>query len=64
MAPEQNPGNRGDAHTGVYALGIILYEILTENISFHGNNTHSLMKQHRKSIPIPLQRLNHQFLQK
>jgi hypothetical protein len=57
MAPEQNPGKQGDASTGIYALEIILYEILTENISFYGNNILSLMKQHRQSIPISLQKL-------
>ncbi len=64
MAPEQNPGKQGDARTGIYALEIILYEILTENISFYGNNTLSLMKNADSQSLSLFKSYNHQFLLK
>jgi serine/threonine-protein kinase len=57
MAPEQIQGKRGDVRTDVYALGIILYELLTGTVPFHGDNALSVMNQHLTAIPNPPRKL-------
>ena len=45
MAPEQIQGERGDARTDVYALGVILFELLVGRVPWEGDNPLSVMNQ-------------------
>ena len=52
MAPEQIEGRRGDQRTDVYALGTILYEMLTGKTPFTGDTNMVIMAQHlQKDAP-------------
>src|SRR5271157_5679704 len=51
MAPEQIQGKRGDSRTDVYALGMIVYEMLTGTLPFQGDNALSVMNQHLTATP-------------
>jgi serine/threonine protein kinase len=46
MAPEQVEGHRGDQRTDIYALGTILFEMLTGKTPFTGDNNLAVMAQH------------------
>jgi len=58
MAPEQIQGKRGDARTDVYALGIMLYEMLTGSVPFPGDNVLAVMNQHLNVAPRSPHELN------
>jgi serine/threonine protein kinase len=54
MAPEQLSGRRGDARTDVYAIGTMLYEMLTGNLPYESSNPHALMRAKGSEDPRPL----------
>jgi eukaryotic-like serine/threonine-protein kinase len=51
IAPEQIGGRRGDARSDVYALGTILYEMLTGNLPFSGPNALAVMRAKAEDEP-------------
>ena len=52
MSPEQIQGKRGDARTDVYAIGVMLYEMLAGRVPWEGDNALSVMSQHI-TAPVP-----------
>ena len=53
ISPEQVKGQRGDARSDLYALGIMLYEMLTGVTPFRGPNPFAIMNARLKTTPIP-----------
>src|SRR5260221_14498987 len=46
MAPEQIEGHRGDERTDLYAIGTMLFELLTGHTPFTGDTNMAVMAQH------------------
>ncbi len=44
MAPEQVRGRRGDPRTDVYAVGTLLYEMLTAHLPYESSNPRALLR--------------------
>ena len=53
MSPEQCAGLEVDARADVYALGILLYEMLTQHLPFHHTDLLELLKLQLKADPEP-----------
>jgi serine/threonine-protein kinase len=51
MAPEQAQGEALDARTDLYALGVILYHLLTGELPFHGDTFVALLTKHVREAP-------------
>jgi serine/threonine-protein kinase len=54
ISPEQAQGRHVDAHTDIYSLGIVLYELLTGKVPFTGENFVAVAMQHINAPPPPV----------
>ncbi|PWT98717.1 MAG: hypothetical protein C5B51_28640 [Terriglobia bacterium] len=53
ISPEQVKGKRGDGRSDIYALGVMLYEMLTGKVPFQGPNAFAIMNDRMLNNPIP-----------
>jgi len=51
MSPEQLKGERGAASSDIYAVGVMLYEMLCGHTPFEGENIFAIMNQHVSQDP-------------
>ena len=61
ISPEQVKGQRGDQRSDIYALGAMLYEMLTGQPPFTGSNPLAVMNERMLHDPKPARKLNPRF---
>jgi len=58
MSPEQVMGKEIDQRSDIFSLGVMLYEMLTGQAPFDGENVNAIMYQTLNAIPVPPNSLN------
>src|SRR5205085_1797623 len=53
LSPEEVRGEPADARSGLSALGIVLYEMLTDRVPFDGNDAEVIKQKHLHRVPEP-----------
>ena len=56
MAPEQAMGGAVGPYTDLYALGVLLYELLSGNVPFAGSTALGVLHRHLYEPPVPVRR--------
>ena len=58
ISPEQVRGKRGDQRSDVYAMGVMLYEMLTGKTPWRGPNAFAIMNDRLLNNPVPARQVN------
>ena len=58
ISPEQVKGQRGDPRSDLFALGVMLYEMVTGDVPYHGPNAFAIMNDRLLNNPVPPRELN------
>ncbi|POX57124.1 serine/threonine protein kinase [Streptomyces sp. Ru71] len=57
MAPEQAMGGAVGPYTDLYALGVLLHELLSGNVPFAGSTALGVLHRHLYEPPVPVRRI-------